>query len=197
MAKALTKSWGRKSNFRLNMEAMVSAFIVAMVIRTYLVTPFKIPTSSMFPTLVGDPKTGDRILVNRFTYFFKEPERGDIVVFKTRGIEGLEQNLDYIKRLVGLPGETLYIKDDRLYINHEPLTDHPFFSDKRYSFNDHIMDWGSPEEPVVIPQDVYFVLGDNTDNSRDSRFFGFVPKNNVKGRAILIWWPFARIGKLN
>jgi signal peptidase I len=194
---ANSKNYERKSNFRLNVEAMVTAFIMAMLIRSFVITPFKIPTGSMEPTLHGDVKYGDRILVNRFQYYFNPPKRGDIIVFQTRGIEALEQDKDYIKRLVGLPGEALSILNERLHINGKQVEDSELVKNRRYVFRRFSeMRYGDPEHPIVIPKDCYFVMGDNTENSKDSRYFGFVPKKNVKGRAFLIWWPMKRQGSL-
>ncbi len=194
----MARNYERKSNFRLNVEAMVTAFILAMLIRSFIVTPFKIPTGSMEPTLHGDPKYGDRILVNRFQYYFTLPKRGEIIVFQTRGIDALDQDKDFIKRLVGLPGETLSIENERLCINGKPVDDPELFKNRRYIFRRFSeMRYGDPGSPITIPQDAYFVMGDNTENSKDSRYFGFVPKKNVKGRAILIWWPIKRMGMLS
>ena len=99
-------------------------FILAMMIRSFVVCPFKIPTGSMEPTLHGDRIHGDRIFVIRYPYYFREPKRGEIIVFKTINIPGHDGTKDFIKRLVGLPGEKLYIKDDHLYVNDEVIDSH-------------------------------------------------------------------------
>jgi signal peptidase I len=176
---------------------MITVFILAMIIRTFVFCPFKIPTKSMEPTLHGDPSNGDKIFVTRFSYYFDDPKRGDIVVFKTRHIDGLDGRKDFIKRLVGLPGETLAIKNGRLWIDGAPVKEPEIFRELEYVFSRQAgMKYGDPESPVTIPEGCYFVMGDNTQNSKDSRYFGFVPGENIKGKAILIWFPFSRFGML-
>lgn len=184
---AMTKEW---------VEALVIAVIIAMVIRTFVVQAFKIPTGSMEPTLHGDKRKGDRILVNKFLYWYKEPKRGDIIVFKTKGILGLDQEKDYIKRLIGLPGETVEIKDGDIYINDVHIKDARIDNIEYLNTDKNYAPYGVLETKVTVPEGMYFVLGDNSPNSKDSRFWGFVPKENIKGKAILIYWPFSRCGLL-
>jgi len=170
-----------KSIVREYIEAFAIAFILAMIIKAFVVEAFKIPTGSMEPTLHGAEKGGDRILVNKFIYRFKEIERGDIVVFKTKGIKGLDLNKDYIKRVIGLPEETLEIKDGDIYINGEKITD-PRIDNIEYINTDETWGpYGYPEKKVKIPPNHYYVLGDNSANSKDSRVWGFVPKKILKG----------------
>ena len=186
-----------KNKFKTNVHEMITVFILAMVIRTFLICPFKIPSSSMEPTLHGDERYGDKIFVNRYIYYFEEPKRGDIIVFKTRNIPGLDGKKDFIKRLVGLPGETVCIKDEKLYINGLPVETPEIFKERKYVYDRFsTMTYGDPDQPVKIPEDCYFVMGDNTWNSKDSRYFGFVPKQNVLGKAMCIWWPLKRSGIL-
>lgn len=188
----------KKNQLRINIDEMITVFIIAMLIRAFIFCPFKIPTGSMEPTLHGDRLYGDKIFVNRYTYFFNEPKRGDIIVFSTRDIKELDWKKKFIKRLVGLPGESLYIDEGHLYVNGKRVEDSEVVRDMRYSFYQYSqMKFGSPENPVIVPEDSYFVLGDNTDNSKDSRYFGFVPKRNLLGKAIFIWWPYKRWGLLH
>lgn len=283
----------RKSKFREYAETIISAFCIAMVIRTFVIQAFKIPTGSMEPTLHGDPRHGDRIFVNKFIYRFKKPQRGDIVVFTTKDIPGLDRRKDYIKRLIGLPGETIEIKDGSIYINDKLITqpeiakntymnstpslppqslsipkrginvpdtfflvwapstgdfyllnsviynlpqetrlgDKFTFDPRHIEYMEELIpfeteflasskayvefrkdglyidkiryatsysvnglytilgQYGMDGQKINIPLDHYFVLGDNSYNSRDSRYWGFVPKKNVKGQAMFIWWP--------
>lgn len=183
----------KKSVFRDWTESIIIAFILAMVVRTFVVQAFKIPTGSMRMTLIE----GDHILVNKFIYGVKipftdirlpkvkAPKRGDVVVF----LEPEEQKKYFIKRLIGLPKETVEIKDGKIYINGQVIDD-PLISDRFY-FNRG--DFGEVGEEIKVPEDSYFVLGDNSGSSRDSRYWGFLPKKNLIGQAMLIYWPITRI----
>ena len=183
----------KKSALREWIESIIIAFILAVVIRTFVVQAFKIPTGSMRPTLLE----GDIILVNKFLYGAKipftdlrlpkvrDPQRGDCIVF----IYPENPKKDFIKRLVGLPGEVLEIRSGTIFINGKPVLD-PVFS-KIYYYNKG--DLAEEGKVIIIPQDSYFVLGDNSASSQDSRYWGFVPKQNILGKAILIYWPLKRI----
>lgn len=187
------KEGKKKSVVREWIESIIIAFILAMFIRAFFVQAFKIPTGSMRPTLIE----GDIILVNKFIYGpkvpftglrlpgLRQPQRGDIIVF----IYPENPKKDFIKRLIALEGETVEIKNGTVYVNDKPLLD-PLFS-KRYYYNRG--DYAPEDSKIVVPKDSYFVLGDNSASSQDSRFWGFVPKKNVLGRAILIYWPPQRI----
>ena len=175
-----------------DLESIIIAVILALALRTYIVQLFKIPTGSMEPTLHGDYKRGDKILVNKFIYVFNEPERGDIVIFTTRGIEGLDGKKDYIKRLIGLPGEQVVIKDGTIYVNGKK-TDNKTISAIRYISPEWEAGVGSKKNPANIPSGMYYFLGDNSRNSRDSRYWGFAPQENIKGKAISIWLPLNRM----
>ncbi|MFA4992826.1 MAG: signal peptidase I [Candidatus Omnitrophota bacterium] len=183
----------KKSVLRDWVESIIIAFLLAMVIRTFLVQAFKIPTGSMRMTL----QEGDLILVNKFIYgakvpllnFYlpamKEPKRGEVVVF----IYPEDKNKDFIKRLVGLPGETVEIKGGSIYINDLPAQE-PIFK-QTYYYNRG--DFSAEGQKIVVPEDSYFVLGDNSLSSKDSRYWGFVPKKNILGQAMVIYWPLHRI----
>jgi signal peptidase I len=158
-----------KSLFREWVEVIVVAFFLALVVQTYAVKPFKIPSGSMENTL----QVGDMIFVNRFLYLFKSPQRGDVVVFKYPE----NPNQDFVKRLIGLSGDTVVILDGKVLINGTAL-------DEPYIKESSVDDYG----PVVVPADSYLMLGDNRNNSRDSRYWGFLPKSLVKGKAFLIYW---------
>ncbi len=189
--------WIRNPVVRESAEAIFYAFLIAMVVRTFVVQAFKIPTGSMEPTLHGATWSGDKILVNKFIYRFREPQRGDIIVFTTRGIVGLDQDKDYIKRLVGLPGDEIEIKNHHVYVNGERLEKPNIFSQFQY-FNTDFEDapYGQTGQPIKVTPGHYFVLGDNSGNSRDSRYWGFVERKNIKGKAMLIYWPPSRVRKL-
>jgi len=185
----------RKSTFREYAEAIVVALVLALLIRTFVVQAFKIPSGSMEPTL----EIGDHILVNKFIYGIKipfthlsfgawtQPKRGDVIVF----IYPLEPEKDFIKRVIGVPGDTVRIVNKKLYINGAEAQDpHAVYKEdtllpgdaqKRDNFG-----------PITVPPGKIFVLGDNRDRSLDSRFWGFVPLEDVKGKAFIIYWSWDR-----
>jgi signal peptidase I len=163
-------------------ESLVVAVILALVIRTFVVQAFKIPTGSMRPTLLE----GDRILVNKFIYKFQEPKRGDIIVFRYPG----DKKKDFIKRLIAMEGDAVEIKDGDIYIDGEIVED-PFVIRKIHYYNKS--PYGSSDKKITIPEDSYYVLGDNSASSRDSRYWGFVPQKNVIGKAFFLYWPLNRI----
>jgi signal peptidase I len=188
----------RKSVVREYAEAIVIALILALFIRTFVVQAFKIPSGSMKPTLL----VGDHILVNKFIYGVKipftdytlievsEPERGDVIVFKFP----LDPSKDYIKRVIGLPGDRIQIINKHLLINGEPAPDpHAFYRTRE------VIPRGISNRdnfgPITVPADSLFVMGDNRDDSYDGRFWRdgsggrvFVPLSSVKGEALFIYW---------
>jgi len=183
----------KKSMIRDWSESIIVAFILAMIIRAFIVQAFKIPTGSMRMTLIE----GDLILVNKFIYgahvpftklripALRQPKRGDVIVF----IYPEDKKKDFIKRLVGLPGETIEIKGGSIYINDKPANEGVF--KQIYYFNKG--DFGSLGQRLIVPKDCYFVLGDNSASSKDSRYWGFVPKDDILGQAMVIYWPLQRM----
>jgi len=191
----MTSAETPKSLLRDYFETIVTCVIFVLFARTFVFQQSKIPTGSMIPTLL----IGDYIMVNKFIYapptsapllasieraaFPTRPvRRGDIVVFKFPE----EPEKDYIKRVVGLSGETLEIRDRQVYIDGRPL-------DETYKVhrNPRGLNIDQDNYPATrIPDDAYFCMGDNRDNSRDSRSWGFVPRDYVKGRAFMIWWSY-------
>ena len=161
---------------------LVSFALVFGFVRPVVAAPFHIPTGSMVPTLM----VKDRLLVNKFIYRFTEPERGDIALFENQ--QGGNDPL--IKRVVGLPGDELELRDGEVYIDGDPL-DEPYLErdpckpglPKTCSFG-----------PVNVPKGHYFMMGDNRTNSLDSRFFGPVPEDDVLGEALVRFWPAGRAG---
>lgn len=182
----------KKSVFREYFEAIVIALVLALFIRTFVAQAFKIPSGSMLPTLL----IGDYLLVNKFIYGIKnpftgqiliplsEPKRGDVVVFRYP----MDKKVDYIKRVIGTPGDTIEIKDKQLFINGEKFEDsHGWYSNS----NEIIPGTQGPRDnfgPVVVPEHKIFVMGDNRDNSYDSRFWGFVDDNEILGEAFILYW---------
>ena len=190
----------RKSTIREYLESICIAVVLALFVRTFVVQAFKIPTGSMETNLL----IGDHLLVNKVIYspsaipfedrlLAKKPvQRGHVVVFKFPE----DPSRDFIKRVIGLPGEKVEIRDKTVYINGQPLVepyahflepplhrDDPEYGLRSEGLRDN---WG----PQVVPAGHLFVLGDNRDNSRDSRFWGFLPRDQVKGRALLVYWSY-------
>lgn len=187
------KPTGRtKSMVREYTESIVVAIVLALVIRTFVVQAFKIPSGSMEDTLL----IGDHILVNKLAYglqlpfrhdkfhlfgLMDNPERGDIIVFPFPR----DPSRDFIKRVVGLPGDRVEIRNHHAYINGEALKEPYIKLDERAVMHpSRYSHWG----PEVVPPGQLFVMGDNRDNSADSRDWGFLDSTQVKGRAFIIYW---------
>lgn len=180
-----------KSVFREYFEAICIAILLALFIRTFIVQAFKIPSGSMLPTLL----IGDHLLVNKFIYGIRvpfsgkilvpivEPSKGDVVVFKFPK----DRSIDYIKRVVGIPGDTIEIKNKKLIINGISVDDPhahvntPAILDADVSPRDNF-------GPILVPENRIFVMGDNRDNSYDSRFWGFVDQQDILGKAFILYW---------
>lgn len=163
------------------------ALVLALFIRTFFVQAFKIPTESMVPTL----KVHDKILVNKLVYDLHEPERGDVIVFRYPR----ERGKDFIKRLIAFGGETVRIKGGNVYVNGE-IVEEPNVIRANYYYNRESWKYGSEFAKIRVPENTFFVLGDNSAKSSDSREWGFVARDDVIGKAFFIWWPLKRIGKI-
>jgi len=185
----------RISTLRESIEAIFIALIVALFIRTFVVQAFKIPSGSMIPTLL----IGDHILVNKFIYGIKnpitrktlisigEPERNDVIVFKYP----VNPKQDFIKRVIGVAGDRIEIQDKRVYVNGK------LFEVKNAIHLDSKIISGDfqPRDnlgPIIVPENSLFVMGDNRDNSHDSRFWKFVDMDAVKGKAFIMYWSWNR-----
>jgi signal peptidase I len=201
-------------------KSFFPVILFVFLIRSFVVEPFKIPSGSMMPTLLA----GDFILVNKFTYGLRvpilndvflevgHPKRGDVFVFHYPP----DPSVDYIKRVVGLPGDKITYKNKELYVNGQKM-DRSYVADydyqssglnqihaKRYTENlsgvEHDVlldnDSASREGETVVPPGHYFAMGDNRDNSSDSRYWGFVPEKNLVGRAFFIWWNFQEFKRI-
>jgi signal peptidase I len=197
-----------KSKIREFIEGIIAAVLIALLITTFIVKMYKIPSRSMVPTLL----VGDQLVVNKFIYGIKipyfrntilsitDPQRGDIVVF----IYPQDRSLDFIKRVIGTGGDKIEIKDKNIFINGKLFTDNiGIYSDKMiYPASLQPRDnFG----PVTVPRGSLFVMGDNRDESMDSRFWGFVDLKDVQGKAFIIYWSWnpdeqnirwQRLGKL-
>lgn len=163
-----------------------------VVLRTFVVQSFYIPSGSMLPTL----QIGDRIIVDKLSYRFHDPQRGDIVVFARPPLED-QLYTDLVKRVVGLPGETISSKNGAVYINGKQLHE-PWLPPGSQSFTGALAGGDAHQEfdlpgPVKIPPGEYYVMGDNRRNSEDSRFFGPIPKSLIVGRAVAVVWPLGHV----
>ena len=187
-------------------EAIITALLLALIIRAYIIQAFKIPSGSMIPTLL----IGDHILVTKFIYgtkipfsdksilVFKQPGKGDIIVFKYPE----DPKKDFIKRVVAAGGDTLEERNKIIYVNGKEVTE-PY----AYHGDSFVRPRGDPRDnfgPLIVPENKVFVMGDNRDQSFDSRYWGFVDIKAIKGKALIIYWSwdpgnrlrFNRIGRL-
>lgn len=177
----------KKPAWREVLEAIVLAFVLAMIIRSSVIEAYKIPSGSMLDTLL----VGDRLLANKFAYGVKlpftdyvlvdtsDPQVGDVMVFAYPP----DQSKNFIKRVVGVPGDVIEVRNKQLYRNGQAVQE---------SYIKHIDPTYDPRRdnygPVTVPADSYFMMGDNRDNSEDSRYWGFLPRNLIKGKAWRIYW---------
>jgi signal peptidase I len=180
-----------KSAFREYAEAIIMALILALFIRTFIVQAFKIPSGSMIPTL----EIGDHILVNKLSYGLRipfleryllqyaSPQRNDVVVF----IYPEDRSKDFIKRVIAVAGDTVEIRSKKVFINGKQVED-PHGHFMGYDPAAGAVGSGDDYGPKTVPQNHVFVMGDNRDRSYDSRFWGFVDLNEVRGKAFLIYW---------
>jgi len=187
------KYFSKNSVAREWIESILIAFVLAMVIRTFAIQAFKIPTGSMRTTLLE----GDRILVNKMKYGpqipwthvrlpgYGKPQRGDIIVFKYPE----DPQRDFIKRLIAFPGETVIIQEGGIYVNGAKIEDRRILNHYYYNRGEY----GARGQAIQVPAGHYFVLGDNSASSMDSRFWGFVPEYYLIGKAEIIYWPLNRM----
>lgn len=167
-------------------KALLIAIALAVIIRTFLFAPFLVDGQSMVPSLANH----ERLIVNKFIYFMREPERGEILVFHAT------PEKDYIKRVIGLPGETIEFKDDTLYINGEEQIE-PYLQAIKNSYHEDGIPYTNDFGPVEVPEGHLFVMGDNRPNSEDSRELGSIPLETVVGRAELVFWPLPEVRLLH
>ena len=165
-------------------KTIITAVILAFGIRTFVAEARYIPSSSMEPTL----EINDKLIIEKISYHLREPARGDVVVFNTDGIPLLEKNFKdaFIKRVIGLPGEKIQVRNGRVYVNDKMLPENYIAQKPEYDYG-----------PAIVPPGHYLVLGDNRNNSYDSHYWGFVPKENIIGRAAVRFWPPQRIGGID
>jgi signal peptidase I len=170
------KKWGE------NIQILILALGLAFFIRTFVAEPRYIPSESMIPTL----EIGDRLIVEKLSYYANLPHRGDIVVFAPPPQlqkQGYQEDQAFIKRVIGLPGDTVSVQNGRVFVNQKLLTEAYIAEPPNY-----------PMSPIVVPPAQLFVMGDNRNNSNDSHIWGFLPKANIVGHACFRFWPLERFG---
>jgi signal peptidase I len=170
------QKWGE------NIKILVLALGLAFFIRTFVAEPRYIPSESMLPTL----EIGDRLVVEKLSYYSHFPQRGDIIVFAPPPQlqeQGYLGDQAFIKRVIGLPGETIEVKDGRVFVDRQLLTESYLAETPNYLMS-----------PIVVPPEQIFVMGDNRNNSNDSHVWGFLPKANIIGHACFRFWPLERLG---
>jgi signal peptidase I len=164
-------------------KTLLSAAVLAFGIRSCVAEARFIPSESMLPTLEID----DRLIIEKISYRFRKPERGDVVVFSpTEALQEQNYREAFIKRVIGLPGDVVEVKDGKVYVNSQQLTEKYILDAPNYNYG-----------PIKVPSDRYLVFGDNRNNSYDSRYWGFVPLENLIGRAAIRFWPLDRLGPLD
>ncbi|QHU99228.1 signal peptidase I [Synechocystis sp. CACIAM 05] len=163
-------------------KTMVTAVILAIGIRTFVAEARYIPSSSMEPTL----QINDRLIIEKISYRLRDPERGEIVVFNpTDALKAKNFHDAFIKRIIGLPGDEVRVSQGNVYVNGKMLDENYIAAPPAYEYG-----------PVKVPDDQYLVLGDNRNNSYDSHYWGFVPREKLLGRAFVRFWPVPRVGLL-
>ena len=159
------------------LETVVVALVISIVLYIFIMTPHEVIGNSMYPTY----KNGEYLMANKVTYRLKEPQRGDVIIFKYSSTQ------DFIKRIIGLPGDTIMLKDGQLYINDQLLDESDYISDSIYTNGGDFLREG---ESKTIPEGEYFVCGDNRPHSSDSRTFGPISEDDIKGKAWVVYFPF-------
>ncbi|NEO56756.1 MAG: signal peptidase I [Okeania sp. SIO3B5] len=168
-----------------NIKVLAIALSLSLLVRIFIAEPRYIPSDSMIPTL----EVGDRLVVEKVSYYFHPPVAGNIIVFQPpQQLQryGYAKNQAFIKRVIGLPGDTIKIENGLVYINDQPLTENYIAEPPEYTL----------PISIKVPDNQYFVMGDNRNNSNDSHVWGFLPKKNIIGRAIFRFWPYPRFGPL-
>jgi signal peptidase I len=158
---------------------LILSTLLAFIVIVFLYQPVQVEGTSMMPRLVNH----ERIFINKFVYRFEPIQRGDIVVF----LYPLDESKSYIKRVIGLPGEWVNIRDGRVYVNGKPLAE-------SYISPEYLDHQSYP--PVYVESNHYYVLGDHRESSNDSRVWGTVDRNDIYGKAVFVYWPFSQLGSL-
>ena len=181
--KQLSQTKTPPKNIQENLFILMFALGLSLLIRVFVAEPRYIPSDSMIPTL----EIGDRLVVEKVAYHFHQPQPGDIVVFippQSLQQQGYSRNQAFIKRVIAQPGQTVEVRDGSVYIDGQPLDEANYIAEPPH------YQWG----PKQVPDHQYFVMGDNRNDSNDSHIWGFLPQDNIIGRAMFRFWPFERLG---
>lgn len=181
-AKNSTPTW--KDSLWENLRILGIALILAFLLRMWVAEPRFIPSESMLPTL----EKGDRLVIEKFSYHFHSPQRGDIVVFHPPSIlqsQGYGSDQAFIKRIIGKAGDRIFVEKGIVYLNNQPLEEKYTLEPPFYNL-----------PPFIVPEGKLFVMGDNRNNSNDSHVWGFLPQKNLIGHAVFRFWPLSKIGSL-
>lgn len=160
------------------LETIVVALVISIVLYLFIMTPHEVIGSSMYPTY----KDGEYLMANKVVYKFSEPERGDVIIFKYSDTQ------DFIKRIIGLPGDQVMLKDGHIYVNGTELDEAKYLDASVYTNGGEFLHEG---ETITVPEGKYFACGDNRQHSSDSRSFGPIEKANIKGKAWIVYFPFS------
>lgn len=170
---------------------IVGAILLALVVKVFLLQAFYIPSLSMYPTL----HEGDRVLVNKLSYRLHDVNRGDVIVFERPPTETSSNIPDLIKRVVGLPGESITIENGSVFVDGQRL-DENYLPDGTVTSSANAPNKCTPDAPCVVPAGQVWVMGDNRGDSKDSRYFGPIDESSIVGRAFITVWPLGRFGLL-
>ena len=173
-----------RQQVRENGLTLVIAVVLAFLIRVFIAEPRYIPSDSMFPTL----QQGDRLVIEKVSYYFHPPMRGDIVVFQPPTqlqMQGYERNQAFIKRAIALGGDIVSVQQGVVYVNDKSLKEDYIAESPHYNL-----------PPIQVPEGTIFVMGDNRNNSNDSHIWGFLPETNIIGHAVIRFWPWSHIGSI-
>lgn len=161
------------------LETVVVALVISIVLYLFIMTPHEVIGNSMHPTY----QNGEYLMANKLLYRFQDPQRGDVIIFKYSDTQ------DFIKRVIGLPGDKVMLKDGHIYINNQLVDESSYLSNSIYTNGGEFLHEG---ETITVPDNEYFVCGDNRPHSSDSRTFGPISKEDIKGKAWLVYFPFSQ-----
>lgn len=176
----ISSAFSSMGQFMLSfLETIVVALVITVVLYLFIMTPHEVVGNSMHPTY----KNGEYLMANKITYKVKKPERGDVIIFK------YSETQDFIKRIIGLPGDKVMLKDGKMYINGKQLDESDYLSSSIYTNGGDFLKEG---QEITVPEGEYFVCGDNRPHSSDSRVFGPIALGRIKGKAWIVYFPFSQ-----